>query len=59
MKKVSVIDRYTYDGKEMSEREREIYLIGMKDGEIHWFLILMIIGMGISVGRFLCQFLNH
>lgn len=59
MKKVSVIDRYTYDGKEMSEREREIYLIGMKDGELPIFLLFMILGMGIAVGRCLCQFLNH
>lgn len=63
MKKVSVTDRYTYDGKEMSEREREIYEAGINDGQVNWqdILFLIIIGLviGVSIGAFLYQLLNH
>lgn len=63
MKKVSVTDRYTYDGKEMSEREREIYEAGINDGQVNWhdILFLIIIGLviGVSIGAFLYKLLNH
>jgi hypothetical protein len=63
MKKVSVTDRYTYDGKEMSERDIEMYECGIKDGHVNWhdILFLIIIGfvIGLSVGAFLYKLLNH
>ena len=63
MKKVSVTDRYTYDGKEMSERERGIYEAGINDGQVNWqdILFLIIIGLviGVSIGAFLYKLLNH
>ena len=63
MKKVSVTDKYTYDGKEMSERDIEIYQCGIDDGQVNWqdILFLIIIGLviGMSIGAFLYQLLNH
>ncbi len=32
MKKVSVTDKYTYDGKEMTERDIEMYKAGLSEG---------------------------
>ena len=43
MKKVSVTDKYTYDGKEMTERDIEMYKAGKESGTTTiekwiWFL---------------------
>ncbi len=59
MKKVSVTNKYTYDGKEMTERDIEMYKVGRKDNETPYFLIFALLAMGVIAGYFSCQFLNH
>ncbi len=58
MKKVSVTDKYTYDGKEMTEREREIY----KHTNIPWYILaftlILAFFVGIYIGNDICK-LNH
>ena len=59
MKKVSVTDRYTYDGKEMSEREREIYEVGRRKGNWGSAAIIWLAGLwtGCVIGYY--YKLNH
>lgn len=55
MKKVSVTDRYTYDGKEMSEREVEIYKDGKTEQLPLWAFLLLFFGffmIGFILGFF-------
>ena len=53
MKKVSVTDKYTYDGKEMTEREREIHIAAMGNGQYKEWLVWMMYGLGIITGVYL------
>ena len=66
MKKVSVTDKYTYDGKEMTEREVEIRLVTQEEektsfmgmvgysfaGWVFWYCFFETV-------KIICKFFNH
>lgn len=63
MKKVSVTDKYTYDGKEMTERDIEVYEAGKKSKILRYNKLLVTIFWGtilvLLIGVTIIKNLNH